>query len=81
MPPDAGASTTTAVLGIGHPGPALEERMVAVDEHAEDRANVERLCGRVGRRRPDVADGGEVAAVQHMDVCRDIRSIGSLVGA
>lgn len=49
-------------VGVGHVGPALEHRVVLVDDGTHHRADVERLLPvRVGFRREDVADGGEVA--------------------
>ena len=52
-------------LGVGHPSPPLQERMILIDQRPDDRANVEGLLPvGIRRRGPDVADGGEVAAVQ-----------------
>ena len=61
-------------LGVRHPGPALERRVVGVGHRAHQRADVERLLAlRVPRRREDVPDGGEVAVRHRVRVVEDAR--------
>ena len=57
-------------LGLLHSGPALERRVIAIDDGAHDRADVERLLA------PAVAGFGE-----HVTDAEQVRARGSVLGA
>ena len=70
-------------LGVGHPRPSLEGRVVAVDGRVHDGADVERLLAvGVGVVGEDVADRREGDAVDDVAGRRATsRSSGSVVAA
>ena len=69
-------------VGVRHPRPALERRVVLVDRRAHQRADVERLLALgVALGGEDVADRGEAAPTPACGDARTSRSTGSVVGA
>ena len=72
MPADVGVLDDRGV-GVGHAGPPLEHGVVLVGDGAHHRADVEGLLAvRVGLGGEDLADGGEVAALDRVRVRRDV---------